>query len=115
MRTIIAGSRGVKLYRQITEAVNNSSFDISVIISGTARGADKLGEIYAARNDIPCEQYPADWDKHGRSAGYIRNSLMADNADALIAIWDGESRGTKHMIDIARRKGLKVWIQNLNE
>lgn len=115
MKTIIAGSRGVKLYRQIVEAVENSEFDISVIISGTARGADRLGEQYASKNNIPCKRYPAEWDKHGKSAGYIRNTLMADNADALIAIWDGESRGTKHMIDIARRKGLKVWIQNLNE
>ena len=115
MKTIIAGSRGVKLYRQIVEAVENSEFDISCVISGTARGADRLGEDYAFKNDIACERYPAEWDKHGKSAGYIRNTLMADNADALIAIWDGESRGTKHMIDIARRKGLKVWIQNLNE
>ncbi len=57
--------------------------------------------------------YPAAWDTYGLKAGYIRNEEMADNADALIAIWDGKSRGTKHMIDIATRKGLRVYIHEV--
>ena len=66
--------------------------------------------MWAATFSIPCEKYPADWDKYGKSAGYRRNEQMADNADSLIALWDGRSRGTKHMIDIAHRKGLKVYV-----
>ena len=54
--------------------------------------------------------YPADWERHGRAAGPIRNEEMAEVSDALIAFWDGKSRGTKSMIEIARRKGLQVAV-----
>ena len=60
-------------------------------------------------------EFPADWDKHGKSAGYKRNLEMAENADALIAFWDGESRGTKHMIDIAKEKNLLTRIIRYDE
>jgi hypothetical protein len=60
--------------------------------------------------NIPCFRFPADWDRYGKAAGYIRNETMAANAEALIALWDGRSPGTKHMIDIARKKGLKVYV-----
>ena len=58
------------------------------------------------------ELFPADWKKYGKSAGYVRNSEMAEVAESLIAFWDGKSRGTKNMIDIAKNKGLKVRIVN---
>jgi len=77
---------------------------------GDDAGADRLGEQWASKHGIPVKQFPAQWRKHGHSAGYKRNETMADNADALIALWDGKSRGTKHMIDIARRKGLPVYV-----
>ena len=80
------------------------------IISGTARGADKLGERYALENGFILNKFPADWDRYGKSAGYKRNVLMAEHADVLIAFWDGISRGTRHMIEIARSKGLQVHI-----
>jgi hypothetical protein len=83
-----------------------------VIVSGTARGADRLGEAYAVRHGLEVKPYPADWNKYGKSAGYKRNEQMADIADGLIAFWDGKSRGTKHMIDTARRKGLQVKVIN---
>lgn len=66
--------------------------------------------MWARRNNVPVEKYPANWDKYGKSAGYIRNEEMAKVADSLLAIWDGKSRGTKHMIDIATKKGLTVFI-----
>ena len=110
MKTIIAGSREGMTYADVEQAVNICSWIPTVIISGTARGVDRLGEQFAANNGIPVNKFPADWEAHGKSAGYKRNELMADNADALIAIWDGESKGTKHMIDIAKRKGLKVYV-----
>ncbi len=110
MKTIIAGSRGVNKAQAVADAIQASGFNIATVISGTARGADRLGEQWAAKNNIPVERYPALWDVEGRSAGYRRNERMADVAEALIAIWDGESRGTKHMIDIAKQRGLKVYV-----
>ena len=83
-----------------------------VIISGTARGADTLGEQYARERGYNLRQFPADWDQFGKSAGYRRNCQMADNADALIAFWDGQSAGTRHMIEIARERKLAVRIIN---
>lgn len=83
---------------------------ITTVISGGARGADAHGEALAVYLDVPCERYPADWDKHGRRAGLIRNAEMAKIADALLAVWDGKSRGTLHMINQARKRGLRVHV-----
>ena len=110
MKTIIAGSRGITNYYILIKAYMQCPFDITSVVSGCARGVDTLGEKFANDNSLPLEKYPADWDTYGKRAGYIRNTEMADNAEALLAIWDGESRGTKHMIDIAREKGLKVFV-----
>ena len=87
------------------------------IISGTCRGADQLGEKFALDNRIELERFPADWGKFGRRAGYIRNVEMAKYASGfsngiLIAFWDGNSKGTKHMIDIAKKHGLAVHVIN---
>ena len=113
MRVIIAGSRDIDQYQHVVDAVASADFHITTVISGTARGADKLGETYAINHHIPIERYPADWKMYGKSAGYIRNKTMAENADALIAIWDGNSHGTKHMIKLAIQHHLKVYIHNL--
>jgi hypothetical protein len=114
MKVIIAGSRGFSdfqlLYAKCEEVLANVGE--AEIVSGTARGADKLGEHYASLKGHSVIQFPADWDKHGKAAGYIRNKEMADYSDCLIAFWDGESRGTKHMIDLATERGLSVHIIN---
>jgi hypothetical protein len=110
MKVIIAGSRENITYDDVVKAISQSKFVISTVISGTARGVDRFGEKYASENCINIEKYPADWDKYGKSAGYRRNELMATKADALIAVWDGQSKGTKHMIDIAKKNGLSVFI-----
>jgi hypothetical protein len=110
MRTIIAGSRSITDYDTVALAVELSGFDVTEVVSGTARGVDELGERWARQKGVPCRRFPADWERYGRSAGYWRNEEMARNADALVAVWDGVSRGTGHMIDIARREGLKVFI-----
>lgn len=112
MRTIIAGSRSEKNYDDVLMAVQNAGWKPTLVLSGCANGADTLGEMWAQNNHIPVKHYRADWTNYGQRAGYLRNEVMAENADALIAIWDGESKGTKHMIDIARRKGLKVYVFN---
>ena len=118
-RVIIAGSRTCRPYlfglleEKLDKILQKKSITHEiVIVSGKARGADALGEQYAASRFYNVEQYPADWDQYGRRAGYIRNAEMATDADALVALWDGESRGTKHMIAIAKQMGLPTRIIN---
>ena len=116
-KVIIAGTRDFADYELLKEKcdaiLSSKKMDYNiVIVSGTARGADRLGERYARERGYRIDRYPADWDRDGSSAGPIRNALMADNAHALIAFWDGRSRGTMNMIDTAKAKGLMVRIVN---
>ena len=113
MRVIIAGSRTIDDPSVLKEVFVYCGWDITTVVSGTARGADRLGEDWAEANDIPVLKFPADWNRHGRKAGFIRNTEMAKNADALIALWDGKSRGTAHLINIARQNNLAVHIHNV--
>lgn len=110
MKTIIAGSRGIEHVDVVAFAVEQSGFVITEIASGMARGVDLAAVEYAHRMGIPLVPFPADWDNEGRSAGFNRNVRMADWGDQLIAIWDGKSKGTKHMIDIAKKAGLRVFV-----
>lgn len=118
-RVIIAGSRGFSDYDLLRTKCDRILSGIStgrqiVVVSGTARGADQLGERYARERGFAVRQFPADWERHGKQAGYLRNREMAEHADALIAFWDGQSHGTKMMIEIAMRKGLMVRTINRN-
>ena len=114
-RVIIAGTRSFNDYELLRTSCNNllsvkQRTHTVVIISGTARGADQMGERYAHERGYDVQQFPANWERDGKAAGFIRNRQMADVADALIAFWDGMSNGTKNMIDNARRKGLAVRV-----
>jgi len=80
------------------------------LVCGMAKGADRLGHNWAADTGLKIWEYPADWKTHGKGAGYIRNELMAKNADMLIAFWDGQSRGTKDMILRAVAHGLEIHV-----
>jgi hypothetical protein len=111
MRVIIAGSRSITDYDFVCRVIEESCFDVTEVVSGTARGVDQLGERWAKDNGIPVAHFPADWDKYGKSAGYVRNTDMGDYADALIAVWDGESRGTNHMVDIMSRLGKFIYVR----
>ena len=110
MRTIIAGSRSVQEYKHVINAVAQADWVPTVILSGTARGADVLGELWAINNSVELEKYPADWELYGKKAGFLRNVKMARHADALIALWDGTSSGTAHMIDIANDYNLDIYV-----
>jgi len=110
MKLIIAGSRNFTDYPLLKKTLTPIRSLISEIVSGTARGADQLGEQFALEHDIPIKQFPADWDRYGKPAGYIRNAQMAEYADALIAFWDGKSAGTGHMIEVARKNKLMVSV-----
>ena len=112
MRCIIAGSRGITDVRVLYEALAHCPFvdDIDFVITGGARGVDILGHRWGWDKGHNTLIMPADWRTHGKSAGYRRNEEMAAAADCLIAIWDGVSRGTKHMIETAEAEGLLVFI-----
>jgi hypothetical protein len=115
MRVIIAGSRDYHDYNVLLEMIEECGWEITEVVSGGAKGVDALGERYAEEMNIPLKVYNADWEKHGRAAGPIRNKKMAENADALIAIGrvtkDGVmSRGTSNMIETASKMGLlNIW------
>lgn len=117
MKVIIAGSRDNIEYQDVLSAMRECpwSSEITEVVSGKARGVDTLGEQWAIENNISIKEFPADWKKFGRSAGIKRNEQMGDYADALVAVWDGESKGTKHMIDYSKNKGLKVFVYNLKD
>jgi hypothetical protein len=109
-RVIIAGGRDFDDADQLDAVCSSLLPADAVVLSGTARGADTMGADWANCNYLPVEEYPADWDAHGKAAGYVRNALMASKADTLIAFWDGVSKGTEHMIDIALGAGLEVHV-----
>lgn len=113
MKTIIAGSRTFDNYELLCKVCDEH--EITTVISGCAKGADTLAIRYADEKGIKVLQFPALWDIYGRSAGYVRNTVMAENAEALIAFWDVQSKGTKHMIDLAKKKQLKVIVIEENQ
>ncbi len=110
MKVIIAGSRIIADLALVKRAVKESGFKITTVVSGCARGVDKLGEQMAKELGVPVERYPADWLKYGRSAGAIRNSQMAKAASALVAVWRNSSPGTDNMISNMRLLGKPVYV-----
>lgn len=109
MKLIIAGTRTFDDYGLLCESIDRMN-GVEEIISGGASGADSLGELYAKANELSIKRFPADWNKHGKSAGYIRNKEMAEYATHCIVFWDGISKGSKHMIDLAKEKGLTTTV-----
>ena len=127
LRVIIAGSRDFNDYellkKSAIEIITKKTMlpDLTRIVSGGARGADTLGERFANEMGLEISRFIPDWDELGKRAGYVRNAEMAkfavedDNDGMLIAFWDGKSRGTKHMIDLANKYGLEVHVVNYKE
>jgi hypothetical protein len=111
-KVIIAGSRHFRDYERLKTVCDQwlQPYTGIEIVSGGAKGADALGTRYATEKGYPCKLFPPDWEKSPRTAGHIRNAEMATYADALMAFWDGKSKGTASMVSIARSKGLKVFI-----
>lgn len=108
MKAIIAGGREFvptdATWRFLDEA--HARLGISEVVSGGARGADAAGERWAEMRSIQVRRFPADWDRHGKAAGPLRNQQMADYADALIAFPGGH--GTADMRRRAEKKGLRI-------
>lgn len=115
MRVIVAGSRTIKDLEVVARAIKDSGFKVTTVLSGGAAGVDQLGSMWAMEHGASYSVYAAQWNKFGRAAGPMRNMEMACSAQALVAVWDGKSRGTKNMIDCARLKGLKVYIHRTDK
>jgi len=110
VRVVIAGSRdGGFGVEDVAAAVVAAGFVVGEVVSGAARGVDRLGEQWAAARGIRVVRFPADWSR-GRGAGYLRNLEMAAYGDALVALWDGRSSGTRHMIQTMRKLGKPVFV-----
>lgn len=112
-RIIVCGGRDFDDYNYLKECLDVILAEVGpdvVIVCGKAAGADTLGERYGKEHDLPVDCYPAEWDRYGKSAGFRRNVVMLDNADMVVAFWDGKSKGTAHTIAHGRNKGLDVRV-----
>ena len=112
-KVIVAGGRDFNDYNLMREKLDRLlskriETEKVIIVSGCAKGADSLGERYAEERNLHVIRKPANWDKFGKSAGYIRNAEMADISDGLIAFWNGnkEHSGTYHMVSLAKEHDL---------
>lgn len=110
MRVIIAGSREITDYSFVASVIKRCGFNITEVVSGTAHGVDRLGEQWAVQNNVPIKYMPPDWNLHGKAAGPIRNKEMAEYADAAVIIWNGESAGTKNMLENMQRLGKPYFL-----
>ena len=110
MNVVIAGDRDFDDYETMRAELQEYQNEDVVVMSGDARGADRLGQEWAFDNKKLVKLFPADWRTHGRAAGPIRNQEMAKVAHRVIVFWDGKSRGTKNMIDNARQVGIEPKI-----
>lgn len=117
VRCIIAGSRDGIGYDAVEKAVEASGWAdrITTVLSGGARGVDTYGERWAEASGPPVERHPPKWSQHGGAAGPIRNREMAECSDALVAVWDGESKGTRNMIEQARARRLQVYVHQVEQ
>lgn len=112
-RVIVAGSRSFANYELLAATLDKllaRQLPQVLIVSGGANGADRLGERYAWEHGLEFVRFVPDWDLLGRRAGFLRNEVMAQNADALVAFWLRNSAGTGHMIDIARRRRIPTRV-----
>lgn len=111
-KIIVAGGRDFSNYKLLKEKLDEvvKLFGGFELVCGMAKGADMLGWDYAKLNNLPIKEFPADWNGLGKRAGYIRNEQMAQYADGCIVFWDGKSKGSKHMIDLADKYKLSLSI-----
>jgi hypothetical protein len=112
MRVAIIGGRNFDDYERLSQVITNLHVPVKSIVSGGAKGADRFAERYAEEKNIPITVFLPDWEKHGKAAGMVRNVQIVENADFLVAFWDGESLGTKHSIDLAKRKKIPYIIES---
>ena len=112
---VVAGSRDIDDYAEVSKILDETYFNITTLISGTARGVDRLGERWAKEHNILVQRVPADWAKYGRSAGYRRNEEMARLCEGVLCIWDGKSNGTFHMMQMAKKYDKPLCMYNIGD
>ena len=110
IRIAIIGSRNFDNYELLANTLEDYKDKIGLVVSGGANGADTFGEQWADKNQIPKLIFPADWNKHNKSAGFIRNQYIVNNADAGIAFWDNKSKGTLSTIGLFEKAGKPVKV-----
>jgi len=110
MRWALVGSREYRDLQAVREVVRLFPARGTVIVSGGARGVDQAAAEEAKKLGLPVVEYLPDWHRHGRAAGMIRNRQIVANADAVIAFWDGQSRGTRHTVELANKVGIPVYL-----
>lgn len=112
MKTIVAGSRTISSPQIVALAIEASGWQgkITEVVCGMASGVDTSGMIWASEHGIDTMLFPADWRTFKKSAGPRRNLQMAEYADALLLVWDGESKGSWDMLRVAERKGLELFV-----
>lgn len=110
MKVLICSSRDINDPALVSQSVAQSGMNPTHIISGGARGVDGLAAEYAVSNGIEFTENLADWDRYGKRAGFMRNCVMIGTADAVIAVWDGTSPGTRHSIEYALSQGKPVFV-----
>lgn len=108
MKVAVIGSRGFNNYELVKETL--SKIKITLIISGSAKGADTLGEQYAKENGIETKIFLPDWEKHGKAAGMLRNTDIINESEVVIAFWDGTSKGCADSIEKAKKLNKKLII-----
>lgn len=118
-RIVVAGSRNYHNYPEAELYIDRCICRIRkeadlIFISGGCRGADALGEKYAANNGYTVERYPAQWQLYGRAAGPIRNRAMVMSADYVICFWDYKSRGTASLIEYAKEFNKPIRIKKIS-
>lgn len=114
MNAIICGTRDLPItMNDINSFITECGIwdDISIVVSGVSGNVDMLAVEWATEMSLSVIKLHAEWEEFGNAAGPIRNELMLKHADATVAFWDGKSRGTKHMIDISRKKGIPTYVK----
>lgn len=114
MKIAIVGSRAFKRLDLVRDYVNSLPED-TVVISGGAAGVDIVAELAARKRKLSVQIFPADWKKFGKQAGFLRNHDIVTAADAVVAFWDGVSRGTAHTMHLAELAGKPVEVVNDGE
>lgn len=116
VKLAIVGSRGFQDYDALVEfidmVIKENDYEVTEVISGGAKGADRLGELWAKTRGYPVTIYQAEWDKYGKSAGFRRNYDIIQGCDVVFAFWDGESKGTKHDLELAEKFRKPIFLYN---
>lgn len=115
-RIVIGGCRDFNDYSIFEPFVDKCLQRLSaegniVILSGHCSGVDTMAEKYAKEHDYELEIYPAEWEKYGKKAGPLRNELMVQKSNYVIAFWDEKSRGTKSLIQYAEKNDRPIRVK----